>query len=264
MDRPFVPRSPGKECRVGSAVPSITICNHSGFQWHAGCEGIAMTAPLSSHPLGFDTRVMRAGDETGGWHAIMDGPVDESASLKDWLSAINPLHHLPIVGSIYRELTGEVIKPTMRVLGGALFGGPIGLVTSVANAIIEQVSGRDVGGHVMAMLAPSTPDVAVVVAANEAPPATELNAIAPAAQAAATAAPMPLSPRSLAGGHALETYQRFAGARLPVLEPQSAIAAQSQAVSLGADKPDISRAMLDNLDRYRAAKRAAPGLDVTR
>lgn len=214
--------------------------------------------------LGFDARVMRAGDDTGGWHAIMDGPVDETASFKDWLTAINPLHHLPVIGSIYRELTGEVIKPTMRVLGGALFGGPIGLISSVANAIIEQVSGRDVGGHVMAMLAPASPaPEGPAIAAGEpiAPAPAELQAIAPAAAPAAQAAPLMLTPQSLSGGRGLDLYQRFAGARLPVLAPQAAVAAQSSAP---AQAPEFSRAMLDNLDRYRNAKRASPGLDITR
>jgi hypothetical protein len=39
-----------------------------------------------------------------------------------------------------------------RLLGGALFGGVIGAAAAAANALIERVTGKDVGDHVVALL----------------------------------------------------------------------------------------------------------------
>src|ERR1700760_1477382 len=67
---------------------------------------------------------------------------DHSGSFSDFLSAINPLQHIPVVGSIYRAITGDVPAPAARVLGATLIGGPVGLVLSAANAIYEQDTGH--------------------------------------------------------------------------------------------------------------------------
>ncbi len=75
-------------------------------------------------------------------------------SLGDLVDIINPLQQLPIVGPVYRALTGDTIKPEMRVAGGALYGGPIGLALAVADSAVEEVSGRDTGGNIVAMFAP--------------------------------------------------------------------------------------------------------------
>ncbi len=72
----------------------------------------------------------------------------------DALQAINPLQQLPIIGSIYRAVTGATIEPAARVVGGILFGGLFGGITAVANAVIEATSGKDLGGQLIAMVAP--------------------------------------------------------------------------------------------------------------
>ena len=77
---------------------------------------------------------------------------DEEMSFWDFLDVINPLHHLPLVGDMYRELTGDTIKPSTQVAGGMLFGGPFALVTGVYSAMVEQSSGEGVGGTLVAAL----------------------------------------------------------------------------------------------------------------
>jgi hypothetical protein len=62
------------------------------------------------------------------------------------------LQHIPVVGTIYREITGDVMKPISSILGGALFGGVIGLAASAVDAIIQETTGEDVGAHIMATL----------------------------------------------------------------------------------------------------------------
>ncbi len=73
-------------------------------------------------------------------------------SFGDFLDIINPLQHIPIVNTIYREITGDTIKPSSKVIGGILFGGPLGGIASIANAVVEQAQGKDIGGQVMASL----------------------------------------------------------------------------------------------------------------
>ena len=75
---------------------------------------------------------------------------ETSFSFRDVLDIINPLHHIPIIGNIYRAVTGDEIKAPARILGGGIFGGIIGAVAGVINAVISKVTGKDVGGHVMA------------------------------------------------------------------------------------------------------------------
>lgn len=73
-------------------------------------------------------------------------------SFLDLIDIINPLQHIPVVSSIYRELTGDTLDPAPRVAGGALFGGPFGAAAAVVNVMVEDATGKDVGGNVMASL----------------------------------------------------------------------------------------------------------------
>jgi hypothetical protein len=64
----------------------------------------------------------------------------------------SPLHHLPIIGFIYRSITGDTISPASKVAGGALFGGVIGLAASVADTVLEEASGKNAANHIVALL----------------------------------------------------------------------------------------------------------------
>jgi hypothetical protein len=43
-----------------------------------------------------------------------------------------------VVGTIYRAATGETIQPALRVLGGAVTGGPVGALSAAVLAAVEQ------------------------------------------------------------------------------------------------------------------------------
>jgi hypothetical protein len=70
----------------------------------------------------------------------------------DFLDVINPLQHIPLVGTVYRSITGDGIDPGSRIVGSSLFGGPIGTVVAMANVTIEQKTGQDIGDHMMALI----------------------------------------------------------------------------------------------------------------
>lgn len=72
-------------------------------------------------------------------------------SFGDVLDAINPLQHIPIVSDIYRALTGDTISTGAQILGGGIFGGPVGLFASVADVIFESEAGSSPAGALMAM-----------------------------------------------------------------------------------------------------------------
>jgi hypothetical protein len=117
-------------------------------------------------------------------------------SFGELLSSLNPLQHIPVVGSIYREITGETLHPIARVIGGALIGGPLGLVASAFNSMIEQATGKDLGAQALALILPDSKaqPAATAVASAEPKPAEP----AEPAATVATAAPLPAEPEATA------------------------------------------------------------------
>lgn len=158
-------------------------------------------------------------------------------SFGELLSGLNPLQHIPVVGSIYREITGETLHPVARVIGGALIGGPLGLVASAFNSLIEQATGRDLGAHALALILPDStaqPAATAIASAEPTPaePATTVTtaspppAAEPAATVAATSTPMwptpvaDLAAVAPAAGAATKTGSDAVKAAMPAGEPQ--------------------------------------------
>lgn len=69
---------------------------------------------------------------------------DDGFNFRDVLDLINPIQHIPIIGNIYRNLTGDVAAPAIRIAGGALFGGPLGAAFAAANVALKQIVHPDV------------------------------------------------------------------------------------------------------------------------
>lgn len=70
----------------------------------------------------------------------------------DLVDIVNPLHHIPLVNIVYQNLTGDTIKPAGRIIGGAVFGGFVGAAAGIANVIVEEETGKDMAGNVVAMI----------------------------------------------------------------------------------------------------------------
>jgi hypothetical protein len=81
------------------------------------------------------------------------------------MEIFNPLQHIPIVSTIYRRMTGDKIGPMERIAGDTLYGGLLGLASSVANVAFEQITGKDFGDTALAMLGVGR-DTPTAVAAN--------------------------------------------------------------------------------------------------
>ena len=63
------------------------------------------------------------------------------------LSELNPLQYVPVVGTIYRAITGDTIPETARLAGSlvvsGLTGGPIGLAINIGTTALEKLTGID-------------------------------------------------------------------------------------------------------------------------
>ena len=74
-------------------------------------------------------------------------------SFWDLLDVVNPLQHIPVVGNIYRQITGDHLGGFARIAGGAMFGGVLGVASGVANAVYAQKhGGQDFGDVALAKL----------------------------------------------------------------------------------------------------------------
>ena len=99
------------------------------------------------------------------------------------LDMVNPLQHLPVVSTVYRAITGDEISGPARLVGGALFGGPVGFASAAANMVLEQATGGDLGDHAMAFIGATedTPQVAAAPAADPRAGGVQLAAATPQA-----------------------------------------------------------------------------------
>ena len=157
---------------------------------------------MSIDTLTADTNINRASPQVAkkNWETPIPNGIQENEmpdtgtvdmDFWDFVDIVNPLQHIPVVNTIYRELTGDTIKGVSRVIGGGLYGGVIGLVAGIGSAIVAETTGKDPGEHVLAMLTGSD---------DETPAPAGNNAIAeatpPTAAPAAEPAPAPASPPS--------------------------------------------------------------------
>ena len=93
-------------------------------------------------------------------------PAEHSGfSFHDFLSIINPLQHLPVIGTLYRAITGDKIGVPEKIAGDALYGGLWGAVSGVADAAFQKITGKDFGETVLALFT-GHHDSAIQVAAN--------------------------------------------------------------------------------------------------
>jgi len=77
---------------------------------------------------------------------------DDFFSFDTLLDIVNPLQHLPVVGTLYRAITGDKMNVGAKLAGDGLYGGPMGLLGSVADTLFEKITGKNVGDTVLAFL----------------------------------------------------------------------------------------------------------------
>ncbi|MBT7286304.1 MAG: hypothetical protein HN834_12700 [Rhodospirillaceae bacterium] len=158
---------------------------------------------------------------------------EDGIGFSDLLDVINPLQHLPIIGDLYRSVTADAISPGARMAGGALYGGPLGFVSSLANTIVEGATGKDIGGNVLAALSGISGEEGAV-ADNT---GVKLAAIAPQETAKENAAPLALGASAIgAASTLLQQPATLPPPLYPVQIPTGTIPLQSQPNSQAASQ----------------------------
>jgi hypothetical protein len=140
-----------------------------------GPHGVSAVAPPASAPAS-------NGDGESFFHHILD--------------VINPLQHLPVVGTIYRAITGEHIGPIEKIAGDGLYGGIWGAASATADVAFEAITGKSVEDTVLAWLK-GNDNVAVAnakvgapkIAFNASLPSADMPSLPGAATAIAQAQP---------------------------------------------------------------------------
>ncbi|PWR21227.1 hypothetical protein [Zavarzinia aquatilis] len=144
-------------------------------------------------------------------------PGDPDLTFGEVLDVINPLQHIPLVSTLYRSVTGDTISPSARIVGGALYGGPIGAGVAMVGAIIEQAEGAppetlamralglESGGEATALASAGTGPGGLIAEATTAPAAAATTVAAKPAEATLASAASPAPAAAASGAPQLST-----------------------------------------------------------
>lgn len=107
------------------------------------------------------SEAVRTREESGSFSSVLTYAENETFTADaedefgfwDIVDMVNPLQHVPIVNHLYRDITGDEIKPASKIVGGSLFGGIAGGAGALANVIVEYETSRDITGNIVAMMA---------------------------------------------------------------------------------------------------------------
>jgi hypothetical protein len=124
------------------------------------------------------------------------------------LDVINPLQHLPVIGTIYRAITGEHIGAAERIAGDTLYGGLWGAVSSIADVAFEGITGKSAEDTVLSWFKSDSPTQVAITAPTITPSITGAQSLPaadtpslPSSSPAEVASAQPASPsNSLSNG----------------------------------------------------------------
>jgi len=115
--------------------------------WHSKTVTAApQTAPAKDR-TDAETALESTKEDSNGFQPFGE----DGFSFLDLIDVINPLHHIPVIGPLYRDLTDDTIGPLPRIAGSSLFFGPIGAALASADVVLEETTGKDTGAHVLAL-----------------------------------------------------------------------------------------------------------------
>ena len=85
---------------------------------------------------------------TGPQQEALPAHAESHVTFHQILSALNPLQYIPVVGTIYRAVTGDEIAEPLRRVGtlivSFLMGGPVGALINVGVFAAEKITGFDI------------------------------------------------------------------------------------------------------------------------
>jgi len=71
---------------------------------------------------------------------------DSSFGIADVVDMINPLQHIPLVSNLYQSVTGDTMGGLAQIVGGAIFGGPIGALASAGMVAYQSAKAQEAEG----------------------------------------------------------------------------------------------------------------------
>lgn len=97
----------------------------------------------------------------------------DKGSMDDVAKAVNPLHYVPFVSQLYESATGNTGSAAMKIMGGAILGGPLGFLAGLASAIFEQETGKTIVASIADAISGEDSPVQVASSTTTATPISE-------------------------------------------------------------------------------------------
>ncbi len=149
-------RQTAPESQQETALAASSALKESAPQRQAETQILANLEKAADGKIGtFDVQLetsLSYANATQNVHNDAQNQSSESFQFSDVVDIVNPLQHLPVVSMIYRGITGDKLHPMSQIIGGALYGGPIGAVTGTANAISQMQTGKDLSAHALGLV----------------------------------------------------------------------------------------------------------------
>lgn len=84
-------------------------------------DRMAGSVPVWSGAVSFAENIADKGNVAGK---------DASFGFSDIVDIVNPLQHIPVVSNLYQSATGDTMGAIAQIVGGGIFGGPVGALIS--------------------------------------------------------------------------------------------------------------------------------------
>lgn len=94
------------------------------------------------------------------------GVKKEESFFERLLDVVNPLQHLPVIGTIYRAVTGDKMGQFEKIAGDTLYGGMWGAISSIADVVFEGITGKSFEDTALSLLKSDSKGKATKVAAT--------------------------------------------------------------------------------------------------
>lgn len=111
----------------------------------------------------------QAASQAGRIRADGHDGVEDAMGFGDFVDLINPLQHVPIIGEVYRNVTGDEISDGARHAGHALYGLALGGPLGMAGMLGYAMAGSAVSHALQEPAAPEAPAGAQAQAAAAVP-----------------------------------------------------------------------------------------------
>ena len=100
-------------------------------------ERMSGSVPVWSSVASFAENIADKGTDVGQ---------DKSFGFSDIVDIVNPLQHIPVVSNLYQSATGDTIGAIAQIVGGAVFGGPLGALVSAGVVAYKSAKEIEVSG----------------------------------------------------------------------------------------------------------------------